>query len=237
MPDHLLPDDWLSELSRTGCFACNLAERLGGLERVTDEVLLDVASGLAALVPGLSCGRVMHIREEPGSRYAALTTGAVPYHNDHLYFYKLPQFLLLFCDSPADEGGDTLIVRGDEALRTMSPGLRERLAGLRVRVRMGDCQVTRSLIATHPIDGAPVLLFADTASDDVCILEVGGRPMEGELLEALRSLLASLDARRHRWRAGDLLLIDNLRTMHARTAYAGPRRLRRVSVGPHAARQ
>lgn len=237
MPQDLLPHDWLTELSQTGCYAYNLAQRLGGPDQVADAVLLDIASQLAALAPGLSCGRVMHVREEPGSHYAALTQGPVPYHNDHLYFYKLPRYLLLYCDSPAQAGGDTLIVRGDEAFRQMTPALRETLEHLRVRVRMGDCCVTRSLLGTHPIDGSRVLLFADTTSDAVCILEVGGQPLDANLLAELRSLLGALQTRRHRWQRGDLLLIDNIRTMHARTAYTGPRLLRRVSIGPHAARQ
>lgn len=237
MPRTLLPAGALETLGETGSFGCNLAQLLGGPQHVTDAVLQDLAAALAALAPGLSCGAVMQVREEPGSRFAALTCGPVPFHNDHLYFHKPPHYLLLYCDRPALAGGDTLAVRGDQACRQMRPALKARLQALRVRVRMGDCCVARSLIARHPLDGSEVLHFADTVAQENTCLEVDGRPLEAGIVQELRALLGSLEARTQHWAVGDLLLLDNHRVLHARTAFTGPRLLRRVTIGPHAARR
>jgi alpha-ketoglutarate-dependent taurine dioxygenase len=231
-----LPEGWLSDLRTAGYHACNFAERVGGLDSVTDAVLLAIAGRLAALAPGLSCSAIMHIQEEPGSPYAALTSCRLPFHNDHLYFYKPPNYLLFYCDDPGEEGGDTLVVRGDEACRRLNPHLREELERVRIRVRRGDCCIARTLVTTHPLDGSKVLLFSDSSTDAQCKLELGGKLLDAAIIGEVRAVLASLEAHRQRWRAGDLLVLDNIKVLHAREAFRGRRVLRRIAVGPHAAR-
>jgi alpha-ketoglutarate-dependent taurine dioxygenase len=232
----VLPEDWRTKLSSSGHLAYNLAERLGGPGAVTDDALGNIAAQLATLAPGLSCGPVMHIQEEPGATSTPLTRASVPFHNDRLFLYKPMHYLVLYCDVPAEEGGDTLLVRGDVAFRRLSTPLRESLEGLRVRIRYGECCVTRSLLETHPLDGSRVLLFFDPAIATDCTLEVDGQPLAADILTELRAVLAGAEAHRQRWRIGDVLIIDNFKMLHGRTAYAGRRLLRRVHVGPHASR-
>ena len=126
-------------------------------------------------------------------------------------------------------------MRGDHACSQLRPVLKATLQQLRVRVKIGDCHVSRSLIARHPVDGSEVLLFADTVSEENTNLEVDGRPLDAGIVQELRSVLCSLSVGTQRWTTGDLLLVDNYRTLHARSAFTGPRLLRRVSIGPNAA--
>lgn len=230
----LLPADWLAELSSAGCHAFNLAERLGGPGAVTDDVLRGIADRLAALAPGLSSSIVTRVQEVPETPYVTWTRGDVPFHNDSLFLCKPPHYILLYCDLPAAEGGDTLIVRGDDAFRRLGPSLREALGRHRVRVRQGDWCFTRSLLGTHPLDGSRALLFWDPGMSTDSTLEVNGQPLGADVLAQLRALLDTAEVRRHCWRRGDLLVMDNFKVLHARTAFTGPRVLRRVLVGPHA---
>jgi alpha-ketoglutarate-dependent taurine dioxygenase len=228
---HPLPHGWLSELASAGSYSCNLAERLGGPDRVTDSVLLAIATPLTGLIPGLTCGSVTRLSELQGSPYVALSREAVPFHTENLYLYKPPYFLLLYCDAPADEGGETLLVRGDEALGHLSSGVRELLERTRVRVRYRDYCVARHLVASHPIDGSRVLLFLEPDPAVDRTLEVGAGPLDTAVLSELRGAIAACEVRQQRWQVGDLLFIDNFKVLHARTPYVGPRLLRRVVVG------
>jgi alpha-ketoglutarate-dependent taurine dioxygenase len=232
--DGLVADGWLADLCSTGYYSGNLAERLGGSSAVTDEVLLRFARRLTALGRGLSCGPVAHVEEEPGSPYTTMSRFAVPLHNDGLYLYQPPQYLLLYCDSPGAEGGDTLIVCGDDAFRRLSPSLRRRLEHMRLRIRLGDHSVTRGLLSAHPRDGVRVLLFFDPDIATTCTLESEGREVDPNILAEVRALLATSNTHRHHWRAGGLLLIDNFKVLHGRTAFTGARVLRRIVVGSYA---
>ncbi|MFG3100724.1 TauD/TfdA family dioxygenase [Streptomyces sp. NPDC048182] len=49
-----------------------------------------------------------------------------------------------------------------------------------------------------------------------------GEPIEEETVRQIEAVYADHTAL-HRWRAGDLLLVDNLRTAHSREPYEGPR--------------
>ncbi|MCS0636860.1 TauD/TfdA family dioxygenase [Streptomyces sp. LP05-1] len=51
-----------------------------------------------------------------------------------------------------------------------------------------------------------------------------GRPVEAGTVELINEVYAAHTAR-HRWAAGDLLLVDNVRTAHSREPYEGPREL------------
>jgi alpha-ketoglutarate-dependent taurine dioxygenase len=226
-----LADDWLSALACAGWYSCNLADRLGGPVRVTDDVLLAIGTRLAGLFPGLTCGPVTRLSEVRDSPYVALSRGAVPFHTENLYLYKPPHYLLLYCDTPADRGGDTLLIRGDEALGCLGPGVREVLERHRVRVRYGDYCVARHLVASHPIDGTRVLLFFEPDPAVSRTLELGAGPLDPAILSELRGAIEACAPRRQRWRTGDLLVIDNFKVLHARTPYEGPRLLRRVVVG------
>ena len=56
------------------------------------------------------------------------------------------------------------------------------------------------------------------------------------IVDELRALFHDANVHRHRWGVGDLLILDNFKTLHARDAFSGPRRLRRLVIGPYADR-
>ena len=51
-----------------------------------------------------------------------------------------------------------------------------------------------------------------------------GAPIEAETLEILRAAYAA-ETRTFPWRAGDLLVVDNMLVAHGRAPYSGPRRV------------
>jgi alpha-ketoglutarate-dependent taurine dioxygenase len=234
-PDDL-PESWQELLTSQGFFTCHLSDASVRNGLVSDEVLHGIASKIAQRSPGLSTGSITRIREEPASPYATLTRDAVPFHNDGLYKFKPPHYLLLYCDQPATTGGETLLARGDIAYQRLSCSTREALTRRRVRIRLDEYCITRSLIETHPLDDSSVLLFMDPEVSRNCTLEIDGQAVSSELLDELRDLISSVPPYRHTWRAGDLLLIDNFKTIHARAAFEGERELRRIVIGPHASK-
>jgi alpha-ketoglutarate-dependent taurine dioxygenase len=229
-----LPSAWFADLSAAGWYSFNLADRLGGPDAVSNEVLRALADRLTAVAPGLSSSGVTYVQEVSDTPYVTWTRSDVPFHNDSLFLCKPPHYILLYCDLAATEGGETLVTRADDASRQLSPALREVLERVRVRVRQGDLCFTRSLLTRHPLDGSEVLLFWDPGMSTDSSLEVLGETGDTDVVGQLRQLLRGAEVHRHAWRQGDLLILDNFKVLHARTAFSGCRRLRRLLVGPHA---
>lgn len=196
---------------------------------------------LGAIASALSDGRdwprprgpVVELVAREGSRYATQRAVAVPFHNDGVHLHDPTRYVLLWCDRPADGGGDTLVVRGDEVRAALAPGLAQRLREQPVTLRVGDHRTQRPWLGPHPDDGDEVLSWFDPALADGAELEAGPDP--DALVGGLRRAIAAAPRWRLAWRRGDLLVLDNLRTLHARDAYRGPRRLLRCVVGPWAA--
>jgi (5R)-carbapenem-3-carboxylate synthase len=174
------------------------------------------------------------VRANPHSAYATLRAGAVPFHNDGLYLHTPPRYLLLLCEEPAADGGETLLVHGAAVLAALGAGLLERLRTTPIIVRVGDYRTQRCFVARHPDDRDEIVLLFDPTLADGALATLADGASAMPLLDALRDVVARVPARRHKWRRGDLLVIDNLRVLHARSAYTGERQLHRRLIGPHA---
>lgn len=178
-------------------------------------------------------GPVAELVEREGTCYLTHRADAVPFHTDGAHLHQPTRWLMLWCDRPADRGGDTLVVRGDAVRAALPPALLQRLRRQSVTLRVGDHRTSRPWLAPHPDDGDEVLSWFDPELADGSTVDAG--PDTPALLDAVRGAIARLPPWRLAWRHGDLLVLDNLRTLHAREAFAGPRRLLRCVVGPWAA--
>src|SRR5260370_36203377 len=145
-----------------------------------------------------------------------------------------PRYLILYCEEPGSQGGQTLFARGDEIAGKLDPHTRGLLRRRRFRIGLNDLCAARRLLVKHPRDGTPVLFFGNPAlAANLRVSAARGVPV-GRVVAALQATLS--DSRvicyRHHWKRHDLLVFDNFKVLHARTAYLGNRRLKRIEVSP-----
>jgi gamma-butyrobetaine dioxygenase len=221
--------DWRDELLGSGFVARRgLCLDVPGFFRVAGEV--------AELSDGLKVGPFNEVREVPGSPYRTQTASPVAPHNDGLFLPHRPRFIILYCVSPADDGGETFIVRGAAAAAALAADLRDFFASTPVEICLAETCATHRLLDEHPREAGPVFLFTDPSVSDRCTLRVGGVPLGPAVIARVRDALGRVDvAHTQRWAAGDLLVVDNLRFLHGRQAYTGRRVLWRALVVPSAA--
>ena len=132
------------------------------------------------------------------SRYGE---GSFPLHTEGAYWRVPPRFLLLFCVDPGECEQVTLLLDGDPLRRDQencslatSPWLVS--AGL------------RSFLSTVVGSDLRVRFDRDCMRPTTAL---------GLLAESkIRGFISSMEPYRHRWRTGDLLIIDNWRTLHGR---------------------
>jgi hypothetical protein len=79
--------------------------------------------------------------------------------------------------------------------------------------------------ALDPVSYAEAMAFA--GSEDCFRLGVtygDGREIDRSDLEKVRAAIGS-ETRQHRWRKGDVLVLDNLLVAHGRRPFSGPRKI------------
>jgi alpha-ketoglutarate-dependent taurine dioxygenase len=218
---------WLGQLEERGYFSCNLGP-------LTDADLLRAALEVTTLDGRLAPGPVIEVKSVAGSPFRALSRLSLPFHNDGAYLRQASRYVLFYCPSPGSRGGDTLFVRGDLAVTRLSPDIRKLLARTRFSIALGDKRVMRRLIVPHPRDGTPVLFFGDPRTADAYSVSSERAVCVKQILEEVRTVVSAPKwiCHRQRWRRHDLLIFDNYRLLHARTAFRGQRVLKRVDIGP-----
>jgi alpha-ketoglutarate-dependent taurine dioxygenase len=222
----LPPQEWLDLLCREGFYSGNLGP-------LTPVDLLLLARQLSELGKNLVPSPVMEVKRVPRSEYVTLTRARVPFHNDGVYRRFPVSYLMLYCQAPGSRGGDTLLTRGDELARRLDRKTRALLGRLRVRSSLHGMSASRRLLLKHPRDGTSVIFFGDPGLTENFRLAAEGEMDIEPAIEALRAALGEPQTlcHRQRWKRHDLLVIDNYKVLHARTAYQGNRVLRRVEVG------
>ncbi len=177
-------------------------------------------------------GRLFDVVAEPDPANLANSELGLPVHTDNPYRDPVPTVQLLHCIRSAGEGGATLLVDGfaaAERLAAREPGCFELLVGTDVPFRFADASV--DLRAAAP-------LIALDSRGDVVAVRVNSRSMEppdlphGEIdrfYDAYREFVAELASPAASVELtlapGELLAVDNRRTLHGRRAYgAGGRR-------------
>ena len=179
-------------------------------------------------------GRVFDVSVAVGATNLADTATALSLHTDNPYREPTPTLQLLHCLVSELEGGDTVLADGFEAaerLRRLAPDLFETLTREPIPYAYRD--ESADLRAEVPVisiaaDGTIVALHLNNRSKGV----PRGEPARvAAWYKAYLELVALLESPElqlvFRLEPGDLVLMDNLRVLHARTGFAstGSRRL------------
>ena len=237
----------------------NVAEALGGTQTTgSRQYFIDAGfkegSARVNRLPGISYisnldddGKPrQNIRESSGSK-------ALFWHTDNSYVENPPKGSLLYSvQVPVNGGGETVFANQYDAYDSLSPALKDRIAGLHVRQdssrnTSGGVRPTQTLpssreeitgpvhplVRVHPDTGRKALYLGRRyASPSSYILELDDRESEA-LLDTLWAH-ATRPALRwsHAWKPNEALLWDNRCTMHSRTAAdpTQPRELHRTLV-------
>jgi len=189
---------------------------------------------------------VMHVSNRPvDGKPGILPDGEMMFHTDQCYYEIPSRMTMLFAIAIPSNGGNTLFLDTIKAYAALPEAMKARLAGLkghnvydydgsptlRADGHSADApQFDHPIVIRHPETGAPCLyanrlmtdhiVGLDRAESDELLLELFERAENGDFIYE------------HVWRPGDLVLWDNLATMHARTDFdpAETRTLRRATV-------
>jgi gamma-butyrobetaine hydroxylase len=182
------------------------------------------AAELFGYVRETNYGRLFDVRSvvNPGNlAYTGLGLGA---HTDNPYRDPAPTLQLLHCLFSSAGGGENTLVDGFRVAEDLPPGQRDLLASTPVRFRFADEETdleTETPVLELDVHGAVRAVHYNTRSAQPFRLP-------GELVEpyyaaylAFGRMLESPEYRiRFKLEPGDLFIVDNLRVLHGRTAYA-----------------
>jgi taurine dioxygenase len=158
------------------------------------------------------------------------------YHSDCSYLHLPCIFGTLYAVEATQTGGETVFCNCYAAYETLDPALKARLKGLYAVHRHPKDHhnppepATHPMVCTHPETGRKCLYVSPAYTKYVV-----GLP-EGESRELLDTLFAHMLQPRflwmHKWRDRDLLLWDNLPSMHHREPFPNTQRriLRRTQI-------
>ena len=180
-------------------------------------------------------------------RRRAYNKGNLLWHTDASYDQKRGVYSLLSCHSVPPGGAPTEFADMRLAYEALPQAMKDRIEPLVVEHSVWHSRALGGMVATeeekatrpparhrlahrHPGSGRKVLYLASHAS------HVIGWPVE-EGRELIRELIEFATqprfVHRHEWRVGDLVVWDNLQTMHRGTPYDDtkyPRDMRRTTV-------
>jgi len=174
-----------------------------------------------------------------------LPDGEMHFHADQCYFELPTKGAVLYALEIPAKGGNTLFASTYRAYETLAPDLKQRIAG-REAVFTYDAygnpykrkaldlskvpHFAHPMVIAHPATGRPALFVNRLMTDSI----VGMAREDSEPL--LQRLFEHLERREHVyehvWRVGDVLIWDNLSTVHARTDFDPKERraLRRTAI-------
>lgn len=183
-------------------------------------------------------------RKENGRFIGSLPEGEMMFHIDQCYVEKPARATCLYAIAVPDVGGDTLFGNLCAAYETLPGDLRAVVDGHRARNvfsydstsrdRVANSAATRAyvqpMVVRHPVTRRKALYVNRLMTWTIEGLDKG----ESDAVLA-RLFDHEEDARfvyRHKWRKGDLLIWDNICTVHARSDFdpAKERHLRRFTI-------
>jgi gamma-butyrobetaine dioxygenase len=181
-------------------------------------------------------GRVFNVAVNPRPNNLAYTNTALGLHTDNPYREPVPGLQILHCLKSAD-GGESLFVDGfavAETLRQMDADAFDQITRTKVEFRFQDASTElstcRPLIQLHE-DGSIAAVHYNSRS--IAPLKLPADSVAVFYRAYRRFALLLSDPRfqvRMHLNAGDLVLFDNHRVLHGRTAFSSsePRRLQGV---------
>ena len=179
---------------------------------------------------------VSNRRNAAGEPLGALGDGEASWHTDMSYLERPPFASMLWSVELPSTGGDTWFASMPAALRAMPPELVARIRGMAIKhdgtydsggnVRKGmvaNDDPTQSVGTLHPI----VIVQPETGEQTLYLGRrrnawIAGLPLEESerLLNIIWSYATMPEVTlRHQWQLGDVVLWNNLTTMHRRDAF------------------
>ncbi len=148
------------------------------------------------------------------------------WHTDHTNREKPPAATILYGVEIPSSGGDTSVANMRAAYTTLPQEERTRLRGLRTVNGLDDRRldtrpvdmekfgkpVIHPMVRTHPVHGSPAVYFHITKTAYI----EGMTPTDSRafLSDLLDRMIRPEIVYTHRWRKGDVLVIDDRATMH-----------------------
>jgi gamma-butyrobetaine dioxygenase len=180
-------------------------------------------------------GMVFDVRSVPQPENLAYSDLGLGLHTDNPYREPVPGFQALHCLIAAPDGGENLFADGfaiAEHLRTARPDqfkvLTSTLVPFHYRSRNAELYAERPLIE---LDAGGRVIAINYNNRSIAPLNVAAENM-AVFYDAYRAFALELrDARysmRTRLQDGVLVVFDNRRTLHGRTAYASAKHLRHL---------
>lgn len=212
-------EDWLYYAARDGlAFLRNVP--------VEDAAVLQVAD-LIGYVRETNYGRIFDVRSVAEPNNLAYTSRGLPVHTDNPYRDPVPGFQLLHCLAAAGQGGESIFVDGmavAERLRVHDADVFTTLCETPILFRFQDATVDlvaeRTMFELDTQGQFRAIYYNDRS---IAPLQLKGlrlkkyyaayRQLAQLLHEPARSVVCRLQP-------GDLVLLDNTRMLHGRTAFS-----------------
>lgn len=213
---------------------------LGEVPVESDEI--ERLAGVFGYIRQTHYGRIFDLISTPEQRILANTSHAIRPHHDELFRDPPPGLLMMHCLRPSDDGGGaSVLVDGFNAATTLAarnPEAFELLTRVPVRhqrylVDDTDDVALAAYWRTIELDFSGALKAVHLNERTMAPLEVSEDEVEATYV-ALQELFALVydpdNWLQIRLEAGDAVVLDNHRVMHARTGFAGHRHLRQCHV-------
>ena len=162
-------------------------------------------------------------------RSNALGRRALPAHCECAYELVPPRYVFLYCHGASRSRGMFYIVSMKEVLAHLRAADRLALRTTPFKIRSPMSGVTAERLVVAGVDGVGEVLVllppAPPAADAPCIAPVSRARAGKALLQRVARVACDPHLRiPHRWRRGDLAVIDNARFLHGRDGFAGRNR-------------
>ncbi len=212
-------------LFRDGYFLANIGE-------TTDEAVQQIARFFGSAWH--EDAAIMTIEKKEDPRFVGHSDGLIEAHNECAYTVHPPRLLALYCVENDAENGAFFVVDPIALMPTIGQHYLPSLRGARYA-----CQVTQdtapfqtTLMRSTALGERIVFSSIGAATGrSIYTLELPVDEHSAHLVPHLAAVLNDPANRRiHRWKRGDLLVVDNLRLMHGREAFSGHRVLRHLRL-------
>jgi len=237
--DHIKPKDYIAFCDRFGEIIAGIPST--SRQQKYSEQDIDEAQAPKYTLPDHPEIFVISNEERQG-KPVGLSKAGLYWHSDLYYTNEPAKVTFLHGKSLPKHGGATLFLNTYEVLEAMPEKLRQRLKGVRMwhswttgwpytfptraplsqAERMSTPDVVHPLVCVHP-ESKREFLYPGALYDfhNPGIKPLGMSDEEGEALyDALKKFtLTDKFIHRHEWRAGDVLICDDLSAMHCATPF------------------